>query len=53
MNWQQQDSGMSTSSVASFQAALPGSRDEAYLRQRGMPLALALQYGVGYAAPGT
>ena len=32
---------------------LPGSRGEAYLQQRGIPLALALQYGVGYAAPGT
>jgi hypothetical protein len=39
--------------LAAFQAALPGSRGEAYLRQRGMPLALAQQYGVGYAAPGT
>ncbi len=39
--------------LAAFQAALPGSRGEAYLRQRGMPLALAQQCGVGYAAPGT
>jgi len=39
--------------LAAFQAALPGSRGEAYLRQRGMPLALAQQLGVGYAAPGT
>ena len=33
--------------------ALPGSRGAAYLQQRGLPLALALQYGVGYPAPGT
>jgi DNA primase len=39
--------------LAAFQAALPGSRGEAYLRQRGIPLALAQQHGVGYAAPGT
>jgi len=39
--------------LAAFQAALPGSRGEAYLRQRGIPLALAQQPGVGYAAPGT
>ena len=39
--------------LAAFQAALPGSRGEAYLQQRGIPLTLALQYGVGYAAPGT
>jgi hypothetical protein len=39
--------------LAAFQAALPGSRGEAYLQQRGISLALALQYGVGYAAPGT
>ena len=36
-----------------FQAALPGSRGATYLQQRGIPLALAQQYGVGYAAPGT
>jgi DNA primase len=36
-----------------FQAALPGSRGAAYLQQRGIPLALAQQLGVGYAAPGT
>jgi DNA primase len=36
-----------------FQGALPGSRGEAYLQQRGIPLTLALQCGVGYAAPGT
>jgi hypothetical protein len=39
--------------LAAFQAALPGSRGEAYVRQRGIPLALAQQHGVGYAAPGT
>ncbi len=39
--------------LAAFQAALPGSRGAAYLQQRGMPLALAQQCGVGYAAPGT
>src|SRR5262245_37707235 len=39
--------------LAAFQAALPGSRGEAYLSQRGIPLALAQQLGVGYAAPGT
>jgi DNA primase len=32
---------------------LPGSRGAAYLQQRGIPLALAQQHGVGYAAPGT
>ncbi len=41
-----------TQQLAAFQAALPGSRGEAYLRQRGMPLTLAQQAGVGYAAPG-
>jgi hypothetical protein len=39
--------------LAVFQAALPGSRGEAYLQQRGIPLTLAQQCGVGYAAPGT
>src|SRR5215468_1501535 len=39
--------------LAAFQAALPGSRGEVYLQQRGIPLALAQQHGVGYAAPGT
>jgi DNA primase len=39
--------------LATFQATLPGSRGEAYLQQRGIPLALAQQLGVGYAAPGT
>jgi hypothetical protein len=39
--------------LATFQAALPGSRGDAYLAQRGIPLALAQQLGVGYAAPGT
>ncbi|HLQ33290.1 MAG TPA: toprim domain-containing protein, partial [Chloroflexota bacterium] len=42
-----------TQQLAVFQAALPGSRGEAYLQQRGIPLALAQQLGVGYAAPGT
>ncbi len=42
-----------TQQLAAFQAALPGSRGEAYLRQRGIPLALAQQAGVGYAAPRT
>ena len=39
--------------LAAFQAALPGSRGVAYLQQRGIPLTLAQQLGVGYAAPGT
>jgi len=39
--------------LAAFQAALPGSGGEAYLQQRGIPLALAQRCGVGYAAPGT
>jgi DNA primase len=39
--------------LAAFQAALLGSRGELYLQQRGIPLALAQQHGVGYAAPGT
>ena len=39
--------------IAAFQAALPGSRGEAYLEQRGIPLARAQRLGVGYAAPGT
>ncbi len=38
---------------AAFQAALPGRRGEAYLQQRGIPLVLAQQLGVGYAAAGT
>ncbi len=42
-----------TQQLTAFQAALPGSRGEAYLQQRGIPLALAQQCGVGYAAPGT
>jgi len=42
-----------TQQLAAFQAALPGSRGAAYLCQRGIPLALAQQLGVGYAAPGT
>src|SRR2546426_9263456 len=39
--------------LIAFQAALPGSRGDTYLQQRGIPLALAQQLGVGYAAPGT
>src|SRR3989441_1237008 len=39
--------------LAAFQAALPASRGQSYLQQRGIPLALAQQCGVGYAAPGT
>jgi DNA primase len=39
--------------LAVFQAALPRSRGAAYLQQRGIPLALAQQHGVGYAGPGT
>ncbi len=38
--------------LTAFQAALPGSHGAAYLQQRGIPLALAQQLGVGYAAPG-
>jgi DNA primase len=39
--------------LAAFQGALPDSRGAAYLQQRGIPLALAQQHGVGYAGPGT
>src|SRR6266403_375232 len=39
--------------LAVFQTALPGSPGATYLQQRGIPLALAQQHGVGYAAPGT
>jgi DNA primase len=39
--------------LAAFQAALAASPGAAYLQQRGIPLALAQQHGVGYAAPGT
>src|SRR5712691_9212354 len=39
--------------LAAFQAALPESHGVAYLQQRGIPLALAQQLGVGYAVPGT
>jgi hypothetical protein len=38
--------------VRVYQEALPGSWGETYLHRRGIPLELALQYGVGYAAPG-
>jgi hypothetical protein len=41
-----------TEQLTAFQAALPGSRGAAYLQQRGIPLALAQQLGVGYAAQG-
>jgi len=39
--------------LTAFQTALPGSGGATYLQQRGIPLALAQQCGVGYAAPGT
>src|SRR5207249_1496796 len=39
--------------LTTFLAALPGSRGDTYLQQRGIPLALAQRCGVGYAAPGT
>ena len=39
--------------LSAFQVALPGSRGASYLQQRGIPLTLAQQHGVGYAAPGT
>ena len=39
--------------MASYRAALPGSRGEAYLRERHIPLQLAQAVGVGFAAPGT
>ena len=42
-----------TQQLAAFQAALPDSRGEAYLCQRGIPLVLAQRAGVGYAAPRT
>jgi DNA primase len=42
-----------TQQLAAFQAALPESHGATYLQQRGIPLALAQQHGVGYAAPGT
>lgn len=35
-----------------LQVALPGSRGEEYLRQRGISLELAQALGLGYAAPG-
>lgn len=38
--------------VEKYQAALPGSWGEEYLRRRKIPLELALRYGVGYAPPG-
>jgi len=36
-----------------FQAALPGSLGEEYLRRRGIPLEVAERHGVGYAAADT
>ena len=39
-----------TQRLAAFHTALPGSRGDTYLQQRGIPLALAPQLGVGYAA---
>lgn len=38
--------------LAEFQAALPGSPGEQYLKRRGIPLEVAQACGVGYAAPG-
>jgi DNA primase len=38
--------------LSAYQAALPGSLGEEYLAERGIPLALAQQYGLGYSAPG-
>jgi hypothetical protein len=35
-----------------FQEALPGSPGEDYLKQRGIVLEVAQQFGLGYAAPG-
>lgn len=35
-----------------YQAALPGSWGEEYLKRRKIPLELAQRYGVGYAPPG-
>ena len=59
MNWQQQDSGTSTTCVRAPAARRPSKRPflavvtKRTCRQRGIPLALAQQLGVGYAAPGT
>jgi DNA primase len=38
--------------LAAFQKALPGSPGQRYLESRRIPLALAQEYGLGYAAPG-
>jgi hypothetical protein len=38
--------------LKSYQAALPGSLGEEYLKRRGIPLVAAQACGVGYAAPG-
>lgn len=35
-----------------FREALPGSWGERYLEYRGIPVEVALEYGVGYALPG-
>lgn len=35
-----------------LQAVLPGSLGEEYLKRRGIPLKVALDYGIGYAADG-
>jgi hypothetical protein len=39
--------------LPSWPAALPGSPGERYLAKRGIPLAIARQYGLGWAEPGT
>lgn len=41
-----------TEILLSYQAALPGSLAEDYLAERGIPLVLAQQLGLGYSAPG-
>ncbi len=38
--------------LAGYQASLPGSPGADYLEERGIPLALAQSFGLGYAAPG-
>lgn len=38
--------------LAAYQQALPGSLGEEYLTERGIPLALAQRFGLGYSAPG-
>ena len=39
--------------LTTFQDPLPGSRGATYLQQRGIPLTLTQQCGVGYSASGT